>query len=56
MPRCEDYFDAKMRLFEELLPAGAPAVINADTPSGAEVTARCKARGLKIFSVGKLGD
>ena len=51
----EDYFDAKMRLFEELLPSGAPAVINADTPFSAEVTARAKARGLKIFSVGKLG-
>jgi UDP-N-acetylmuramoyl-L-alanyl-D-glutamate--2,6-diaminopimelate ligase len=44
-----------MRLFEELLPAGAPAVINADTPFSAEVTARARARGLKIFSVGKLG-
>ncbi len=51
----EQYFDAKMRLFEELLPAGAPAVINADTPFSAEVTARSRARGLKIFSVGKLG-
>ena len=51
----EDYFDAKMRLFEELLPAGAPAVINADTPFSADVTKRAKARGLKIFSVGKLG-
>ena len=51
----EDYFDAKMRLFEELLPVGAPAVINADTPFSAEVTARARARGLKIFSVGKLG-
>lgn len=51
----EDYFDAKMRLFEELLPAGAPAVINADTPFSADVTRRAKARGLKVFSVGKLG-
>ncbi|MGB8313507.1 MAG: UDP-N-acetylmuramoyl-L-alanyl-D-glutamate--2,6-diaminopimelate ligase [Aestuariivirga sp.] len=51
----EDYLKAKMRLFEELLPAGAPAVINADTPVSAEVTARAKASGLKIFSVGKLG-
>ena len=51
----EDYLNAKMRLFEELLPAGAPAVINADTPFSSEVTARAKAKGLKIFSVGKLG-
>ena len=27
----EDYFDAKMRLFEELLPPGSAAVINVDT-------------------------
>ena len=51
----EEYFDAKMRLFEELLPVGASAVINADTSLSADVTARAKARGLKIFSVGKLG-
>jgi UDP-N-acetylmuramoyl-L-alanyl-D-glutamate--2,6-diaminopimelate ligase len=51
----EEYFGAKMRLFEELLPAGAPAVINADTPFSADVTRRAKARGLKIFSIGKLG-
>ncbi len=54
-PTLQDYLNAKMRLFEELLPAGAPAVINADTPFSAEVTARARARGLKIFSVGKLG-
>jgi UDP-N-acetylmuramoyl-L-alanyl-D-glutamate--2,6-diaminopimelate ligase len=51
----EDYFDAKMRLFEELLPAGAPAVINVDTPFGADVVRRAQTRGLKIFTVGKLG-
>ncbi len=52
----ENYFDAKMRLFEELLPAGAPAVINADTPYGAEAIKRAGSRGLKIFTVGKLGS
>jgi UDP-N-acetylmuramoyl-L-alanyl-D-glutamate--2,6-diaminopimelate ligase len=51
----EEYFGAKMRLFEELLPMGAPAVINADGPFSADVTARAKARGLKVFSIGKLG-
>ncbi len=51
----EEYFDAKMRLFEELLPAGAPAVINADTPFSADVISRSQARGLKVFTVGKLG-
>ena len=51
----EDYFDAKMRLFDELLPPGAPAVINVDAPYGADATARAKKRGLKVFTVGKHG-
>src|SRR5260221_13846167 len=51
----EDYFNAKMRLFEELLPKGAPAVINADAPQAKDVIARCKASGLEIFSVGRAG-
>ena len=48
-----EYFDAKMRLFEELLPRGAPAVINADSPRADEVGKR--ARGLEIFTVGRNG-
>jgi UDP-N-acetylmuramoyl-L-alanyl-D-glutamate--2,6-diaminopimelate ligase len=52
----EDYFDAKMRLFEELVPVGAPAVINVDTPFGADVVKRAKLRGLKVFSVGRQGS
>jgi len=52
----EDYFAAKMRLFEELLPRGAPAVINADSPHGSEVARRAAARGLKQFTVGVAGD
>jgi UDP-N-acetylmuramoyl-L-alanyl-D-glutamate--2,6-diaminopimelate ligase len=51
----EDYFHAKMRLFEELLPAGAPAVINVDTPFGADVVKRANAKGLTIFTVGVEG-
>ncbi len=51
----EDYFAAKMRLFEELLPAGAPAVVNADSPHGGEVVRRAAARGLKPFTVGRSG-
>jgi UDP-N-acetylmuramoyl-L-alanyl-D-glutamate--2,6-diaminopimelate ligase len=52
----EDYFDAKMRLFEELVPVGAPAVVNVDTPFGARVVKRAQLRGLKIFTVGKQGS
>ncbi len=51
----EDYFTAKMRLFEELLPEGAPAVINADAPEAPEIQRRVAARGLKIFTVGQKG-
>jgi UDP-N-acetylmuramoyl-L-alanyl-D-glutamate--2,6-diaminopimelate ligase len=32
----QHYFDAKRRLFE-MLPAGAPAIVNADDPKGAEL-------------------
>ncbi len=52
----EDYFAAKMRLFEELLPQGAPAVVNADSPHGNEVARRAAARGLRPFAVGRAGD
>jgi UDP-N-acetylmuramoyl-L-alanyl-D-glutamate--2,6-diaminopimelate ligase len=52
----EDYFDAKMMLFENLLAPGSPAVINADIPEAAEIIKRCKARGLTVFTVGEHGD
>jgi UDP-N-acetylmuramoyl-L-alanyl-D-glutamate--2,6-diaminopimelate ligase len=54
-PTAEAYFDAKMRLFEELLPKGAPAVINADTAAGQKVAARSRAAGLSLFTVGRDG-
>jgi UDP-N-acetylmuramoyl-L-alanyl-D-glutamate--2,6-diaminopimelate ligase len=49
------YFDAKMILFEQLLQPGTPAVINMDSPEGAEVLRRTKARGLQPFTVGSAG-
>ena len=52
----ENYFSAKMRLFEELLPAGAPAVIHADTPQAKDVMAAAQRRGLKVFTVGENGS
>ncbi len=51
----DDYFEAKMRLFTELLPAGAPAVINMDSPHGEEVRVRAEAHGLATFTVGHKG-
>ena len=50
------YFEAKMRLFDELLPARAPAVIWTDDPKSAEVIARAKARGHRLLTVGRSGD
>lgn len=52
----EDYFNAKMRLFEELLPVGAAAVINSDMPEADIILQRAKAAGLRPFTVGKKGD
>ena len=51
----EDYFNAKMRLFEELLPIGSGAVINADMPEADQILQRVKARGLRPFTVGHKG-
>jgi len=50
------YFEAKMRLFEDVLEPGATAVIWADDPRSGEVIARCLARGLKVISVGAKGE
>ena len=47
------YFEAKMILFEHLLPAGAAAVINADDPRAADVRAICEKRGHKISTLGR---
>jgi len=50
------YFEAKMRLFEDVLEPGATAVVWADDPKSDEVVARCLARGLKVISVGANGE
>ncbi|HYN46772.1 MAG TPA: UDP-N-acetylmuramoyl-L-alanyl-D-glutamate--2,6-diaminopimelate ligase, partial [Allosphingosinicella sp.] len=52
----EAYFEAKMRLFEDVLEAGATAVVWADDAKSDEVMLRCRARGLKVVSVGERGD
>ena len=51
----DDYFDAKMRLFEDLLPPGAPAVVNADGAHAAAVLVRVIKRKLQPFTVGRNG-
>ena len=50
------YFEAKMRLFEDVLEPGATAVIWRDDPRSEEVIARCEARGLKLLTVGARGE
>jgi len=51
----EDYFAAKMRLFAELLPEGATAVIDADGPYAARVATIAGDRGQTIISTGAAG-
>ena len=46
------YRDAKLRLFRELAPRGAPAAINADSPDKAAFEAAAIAQGLEILSFG----
>lgn len=50
------YFEAKMRLFDELLPTGRPAVIWADDPRSSEVIERAQRRGHQVLTVGRGGD
>jgi UDP-N-acetylmuramyl-tripeptide synthetase len=52
----EDYLNAKLRLFRELLPDGAPAVVDADSEIAPRVIAAARARGLEIVSVGVKGE
>lgn len=49
----EDYFRAKAILFDELLPSGATAVLNADVPEYAPLLALCRSRGHKVISYGE---
>jgi UDP-N-acetylmuramoyl-L-alanyl-D-glutamate--2,6-diaminopimelate ligase len=50
------YFEAKMRLLGELLPAGKPAVIWTDDPKSGEVIERARRAGHEILTVGRDGD
>lgn len=52
----EDYFDQKLRLFRQLLPRGATAVVDADSEGAARVASVAKARGLELISVGRSGE
>ena len=55
-PTTDAYLAAKLRLFEELLAPGAPAVVNVDGPRAEDVVAAARKRGLRIVSVGAAGE
>ncbi|MBB6412030.1 UDP-N-acetylmuramoyl-L-alanyl-D-glutamate--2,6-diaminopimelate ligase [Mesorhizobium sangaii] len=55
-PTVEDYHRAKLRLFDSLLPKGAPAVIFADDPWSAPTIQAAHAAGLDVLTVGRHGD
>ena len=55
-PTVEDYFAAKMRLFENLLPPDKPAVINRDGAYAAEAEAIARRTGRPVLTVGRSGE
>jgi UDP-N-acetylmuramoyl-L-alanyl-D-glutamate--2,6-diaminopimelate ligase len=52
----EDYHAAKMRLFNSLLPKGAPAVIFADDQWSKATISAARDAGLNVLTVGRHGD
>lgn len=52
----DDYFAAKMRLFDEVVEPGGAAVIWADDPWSARAIDHAKARGLDLLTVGERGE
>ena len=56
MRRSRTISRAKLRLFRELLPDGAPAVIDADSDIAPRVIAAARARGLDVVTVGVKGE
>ena len=55
-PSMDAYFEAKMRLFDELLPRSATAVVWADDAKSGEVMERVRRRGIELLTVGRKGE
>ena len=55
-PTVESYMAAKMRLFDTLLPKGAPAVIFSDDEWSAEAIRVARGAGIRVLTVGRNGD
>jgi UDP-N-acetylmuramoyl-L-alanyl-D-glutamate--2,6-diaminopimelate ligase len=51
----DDYFSQKLRLFTDLLPQGAAAVVDVDSEAGKHVASVSEARGLNLLTVGHEG-
>ena len=51
----EDYFDAKLRLFSEVLMDGGVAVVNADCEGMCKIVEAVEQRGLKVITFGRAG-
>ncbi|HYE29362.1 MAG TPA: UDP-N-acetylmuramoyl-L-alanyl-D-glutamate--2,6-diaminopimelate ligase [Allosphingosinicella sp.] len=52
----DEYFEAKMRLFSEVVEADGAAVVWTDDPKSDEVRRRAEARGLRLLTVGARGE
>ncbi len=52
----EAYFEAKMRLFREVVEPDGAAVIWADDPKSEDVIAIARGRGLRVITVGRKGE
>lgn len=55
-PTIEAYFKAKMRLFDTLLPQGAPAIVFADGKFSEKAAKHIADAGRKALTVGRKGD
>ncbi len=55
-PSVEHYLQAKLRLFDTLLPEGAGAVVNIDDPNAARILDIAAARNQQAWTVGRGGD
>ncbi len=51
----ENYIEAKLRLFRELLPDDGVAVINMDDPVSTRVRDICQERGIRMIEIGRKG-
>jgi UDP-N-acetylmuramoyl-L-alanyl-D-glutamate--2,6-diaminopimelate ligase len=52
----EDYFAAKLRLFTEVVDQDGAVVVWADDPKSADVMAAVRDRGVRLLSVGSVGE